>query len=45
MSYLVKFSDTHGKTWEETFETEQQVLWMFVLILLMKYHKMVEEGH
>lgn len=26
MSYLVKFSDTQGKTWEETFETEQQVL-------------------
>ena len=26
MSYLVKFSDIQGKTWEETFETEQQVL-------------------
>ena len=26
MSYLVKFNDAQGKTWEETFETEQQVL-------------------
>ena len=26
MSYLVKFSDAHGKTRQETFETEQQVL-------------------
>lgn len=26
MRYLVKFKDTQGKTWEETFETEQQVL-------------------
>ena len=26
MSYLVKFSGAQGETWEETFETEQQVL-------------------
>lgn len=26
MSYLVKFSDAHGKTWQETFETEHQIL-------------------
>ena len=26
MSYLVKFNDAQGKTWQETFETEQQVL-------------------
>ena len=26
MSYLVKFNGAQGETWEETFETEQQVL-------------------
>ena len=26
MSYLVKFSDTHGKIWKQRFETQQQVL-------------------
>ena len=26
MSYLVKFSGAQGETWEETFETEQQIL-------------------
>ena len=26
MSYLVKFNSAQGETWEETFETEQQVL-------------------
>ena len=26
MSYLVKFKNVQGETWEETFETEQQVL-------------------